>query len=132
MTTPQSRTTTAERHSADAARQTSTPTVAHGTERVSLPTACGPVSAALRVTLSVSPDRPRVILSLVGQLDRAIIATDDLLAADDLLLADRLLEGLHEALWQDVDDRWAHDPELREAHSMLRSAMREARERVGL
>jgi len=73
-----------------------------------------------------------VILSLVGQLDRAIIATDDLLASDDMLLADRMLEGLHEALWQEVDDRWLHDPELRAAYSMLRSAMREARERGGL
>lgn len=101
-------------------------------EQFALPLACGPVSATIRVTICVSPDRPRVIVCLVGQIDRAIIASADLLADEDLLLADRMLEGLHEDLWEGVDHRWVEDDELREARTMLRSAIREARERAGL
>ncbi|MER3390526.1 MAG: hypothetical protein RJQ01_10885 [Microcella sp.] len=96
-------------------------------ERLTLPPAAGPVSAAIRVTLAVSPDQPRIILSLVGQIERAIIATPDLLADDDLLTADRMLEGLHESLWAEVDERWVDDAELIEARSTLRSAIREER-----
>lgn len=99
--------------------------------RLALPAACGPVSAAIRVTMSVSPDRPRVILCLVGQIDRAIIASPSLLDDEDLLLGDRMLEGLHEDLWADVDHRWVDDAELTEARSTLRSAMLEERDGIG-
>jgi len=109
---------------------TTTTTRTSTAEPFVLPAACGPVSAAIRVTLSVSPDRPRVILCLVGQIDRAVIASPDVLRDNDLLLADRMLEGLHEDLWDDVDRRWVDDAELREARAILRSALHEARERV--
>ena len=97
-----------------------------------LPAAYGPVSAAIRVILSVSPDRPRVIVSLVGQIDRAVIASKDLLIDQDLLLAEHMLDGLDGGHWADVDPRWVDDSELHEAHATLRSAMRDERARAGL
>lgn len=112
-------------------RTTRTTTTSATPEQFTLPDACGPVSAAIRVTITASPDQPRIILSLVGQIERAIIATHDLLADEDLLLADRMLEGMHESLWSDVDHRWADDAELQEARSTVRSAMLEERTRAG-
>ena len=113
-------------------RTTRTSTIAPSTtEQFTLPAACGPVSAAIRVTLTASPDQPRIILSLVGQIERAIIATPELLADEDLRLADRMLEGLHEDLWAEVDHRWVEDPELQEARSTLRTAMLEERSTAG-
>ena len=88
------------------------------------------MSAAIRVTLSVAPERPRVILSLVGQIDRAVIASDDLLADPDLCLAQRMLDGLDPCAWAGVDPRWCDDQELREARDTLSAAMNEARERA--
>ena len=120
LTTHQVSTATAPHHSA-ASSTVLDPTA----EQLTLPAACGPVTAAIRVTLSGSPDQPRIILSLVGQIERAIIATPELLADEDLLLADRMLEGLHEDLWAGVDHRWVEDLELLEARSTLRTAMLE-------
>lgn len=120
LTTHQVSTATTPHHSA-ASSTVLDPTA----EQLTLPAACGPVSAAIRVTLSGSPDQPRIILSLVGQIERAIIATPELLADEDLLLADRMLEGLHGDLWAGVDHRWVEDPELLEARSTLRTAMLE-------
>jgi len=126
LTTHQTSTATTRRHSA-----ASSTVIDRATERLTLPTACGPVSAAIRVTLSASPDHPRIILSLVGQIERAIIATPELLADDDLLLADRMLAGLHEHLWAGVDERWAEDAELQEARSTLSAAILEERSTAG-
>ena len=67
----------------------------------------------------------------MGQIERAIIATPELLADEDLLLADRMLEGLHEDLWAEVDHRWVEDPELQEARSTLRTAILEERSTAG-
>jgi len=122
LTTHQASTSTTRRHSA-----ASSTDVDPTTERLTLPPACGPVSAAIRVTLAGFPDQPRIILSLVGQLERAIIATPALLADEDLLLADRMLAGLHQDLWTGVDPRWTEDPELQEARSTLSAAMLEER-----
>lgn len=99
--------------------------------QLALPVACGPVSAAIRATMSVSPDHARVILCLVGQIDRAIIASPSLLADEDLMLGDRMLEGLHENLWAGIDPRWVDDAELTEARSSLRAAMLEERDGIG-
>jgi len=112
-------------------RRTSSPSALRTLRAVSadplpIPTPRGPVSAALIAVLTGRVGAPPIVASFDAQVERAIIASHDILTDDDLQLALLCFGALEAGGLGRVDSRWAAEPILVAARENLETALEEA------
>ena len=91
-----------------------------------IPTPRGPVSAALIAVLTGRVGSPPIVASFDAQVERAIIASHDILTDGDLQLALLCFGALDAGGLGLVDSRWAAEPILVAARENLETALEEA------
>ncbi len=102
-------------------------------EPLPIPTPRGPVSAALIAVLTGRVGAPPIVSSFDAQVERAIVASPDMLTDDDLQLALLCFGALDAGGLGRVDARWAVDPLLISVRENLEAALEESlREEVHL
>jgi len=91
-----------------------------------IPTPRGPVSAALVAVLTGRVGAPPIVAAFEAQVERAIIASADILTDDDLQLALLCFGALETGGLGRVDARWATEPLLVAVRTILENALEEA------